>query len=65
MFIRVQDKIINTNDISHIEVNINDARTIFIRMMQGGNVPIALHYKSAAEAKNTIEWLTEVLVDAE
>ena len=64
MFIRVQDKIINTNDISHIEVNNNDAKTIFIRMMRG-NATIALHYRSAAEAKNTIEWLTEVLVDAE
>jgi hypothetical protein len=64
MFIRVQDKIINTNDISHIEVNNNDAKTIFIRMMRG-TATISLHYRSAAEAKNTIEWLTEILVDAE
>ena len=64
MFIRVQDKIINTSDISHIEININDTKTIFIRMMRG-NATIALHYKSAAEAKNTLEWLTEVLVNEE
>lgn len=62
MFIRVQDKIINTNDISHIEINLNDAKIIFIRTMRG-NATISLHYKNAAEAKNILEWLTEVLVD--
>lgn len=62
MFIRVQDKLININDISHIELNINDEKTIFIRTMHG-NASLSFHYKTAAEAKRTLDWLTDVLID--
>lgn len=63
MFIRVQDKIINTNMISCVEINYFNHKTLCITLTHDKS--LSFEYKSAAEAKKALEWLTEVLIHEE